>query len=203
MRIEENTTLVSPFHFLDIATKVGLYRELSNKIFAGAFSVLERSEAVLSLNFTYDDIIDREFLYDLQSRFKSDKTLGQRCIFEITESQAMENYDEVKKFVDRFRRYGVRFAIDDFGSGFSNFEYIIEIEPDYLKIDGSLVKNIDTDEKAHILVQAITRFSHELGIKVIAEYVHSKVIFDMLLQIGVDEFQGFYFSEPVRECYGD
>ena len=159
LRDEENKELISPYYFLDIAMKTGLYHTLSASIIFDGLHLLDTSEHCLSFNFTYTDIINKTFLNEIESFF-------------ITS--------------------------DDFGSGFSNFEYILEIEPDYLKIDGSLVKNIDTDEKSHILVSAIVDFSHRLGIKVIAEYVHSDIIFQMLKKLDVDEFQGFYFSEPLE-----
>ena len=198
LRDEENKELISPYYFLDIAMKTGLYHTLSASIIFDGLHLLDTSEHCLSFNFTYTDIINKTFLNEIESFFITSPEIGKRAIFEITESENIEDYAQIKDFIKRFRRYGVEFSIDDFGSGFSNFEYILEIEPDYLKIDGSLVKNIDTDEKSHILVSAIVDFSHRLGIKVIAEYVHSDIIFQMLKKLDVDEFQGFYFSEPLE-----
>ncbi|MDB2562251.1 EAL domain-containing protein [Sulfurimonas sp.] len=196
LRDEESKALISPVHFLDIAVQTGLYDTLSSIVIFKGLHKLENSKHSLSFNFNYEDIINKSFLKEIESFFINSPKLGERAIFEITESEIIEDYAEIKDFIRRFRKYGVKFAIDDFGSGFSNFEYILEIEPDYLKIDGSLVKNIDTDEKSHILVNAIVDFSHRLGIKVIAEYVHSAIIFEMLKKLGVDEFQGYYFSKP-------
>ena len=199
LRDEKDGKLISPYYFLDIAIKTGLYRELSTYIIFEALHLIDNTEHTLSVNFAYSDITCSPFLNELESFFHINTQLGKRVIFEITESEDIESYNEIKEFIKRFRAYGIRFAIDDFGSGFSNFEYILEIEPDYLKIDGSLIKNIDTDEKSHILVQAIVEFSHKLGIKIIAEFVHSEVIFDMLKVLNVDEYQGFYFSEPLEK----
>jgi len=196
---DEDGKLITPFYFLDIAIKTGLYSMLSSHIIFEALHLLDTSTHTLSINFTYGDIKDTSLLNEIEVFFRTSPELGKRAIFEITESESIEDYADVKKFIKRFREYNIRFAIDDFGSGFSNFEYILEIEPDYLKIDGSLVKNIDTDEKAHILVSAIVEFSHKLGIKIIAEYVHSEVIFNMLKVLQVDEYQGFYFSEPLEK----
>ncbi len=200
MRIKDETTqkLISPFFFLDIDIKTGLYDTLSKTIIFEALHLLEGSQQTLSMNFTYSDIKNSDLMYEIEKFFKTRSELGSRAVFEITESESIENYDDVKKFIRRFRKYGIRIAIDDFGSGFSNFEYILEIEPDYLKIDGSLVKNIDSDERSYILVKAITHFSHELGIKVICEYVHNEKVFAMLKALDVDEYQGFYFSEPLE-----
>jgi len=201
MRLQDSDTnkLISPFFFLNVAIKTGLYSALSSHIKFEALHLLDNSSHTLSFNFTYGDIKNSTFINEIDSFFRLSPELGKHAVFEITESESIENYEDVKAFIKRFRRYGVSIAVDDFGSGFSNFNYILEIEPDYLKIDGSLIKNIDTDEKSHILVKAIVQFSHELGIKVIAEYVHSKKIFEMLKDLHVDEFQGFYFAEPTEE----
>ncbi|MEA1983267.1 MAG: EAL domain-containing protein [Campylobacterota bacterium] len=201
MRIRDEKTkeLISPNHFLDIAIKAGLYQPLSTYVIFEALSLLEKTTHTFSLNFTYSDISNEIFLNELERFFKSSPQLGKHTVFEITENESIADYSVVKNFIKRFKAYNIEFAIDDFGSGFSNFEYILEIEPDYLKIDGTLVKSIDTDKKAFVLVEAIVVFSHKLGIKVIAEYVHSKKIFEILKKLNIDEFQGFYFSKPL-EC---
>ena len=200
MRLQEEDSLklITPFHFLDVAVKTRLYEQLSSKIIFKALEIIRDTKETLSINFTYNDIKNLKLIDELKMFFIDNKDVGKRTIFEITESQAIENYNDAKNFIKEFRAYGVQIAIDDFGSGFSNFKNILEIEPDYLKIDGSLIKDIDTDAKSHTLVKAIVDFSHKLGIKVIAEYVHSKVIFDMLKELDVDGYQGFYFSEPLQ-----
>ena len=199
LRRAESKELMSPYEFLDVAIKTRLYDSLSSTVIFTALEKVKNSDITLSVNFIYADIKNTNLMERLHSYFKSNPEIGTRVVFEITESQAIENYDDVKKFIKNFRKYGVSIAIDDFGSGFSNFEYILEIEPDYLKIDGSLVKDIDTDHKAYTLVQAIVEFSHKLGIKVIAEYVHSRIIFEMLKELEVDEYQGFYFYKPSQD----
>ncbi|MEA1919082.1 MAG: EAL domain-containing protein [Campylobacterota bacterium] len=201
MRIQEpdSEKLISPFLFLNVAIKTGLYSALSSHIIFEALHLLDHSNHTLSFNFTYGDITNSTLINEIDCFFRLSPELGSHVVFEITESESIENYDDVKAFIKRFRQYGVKIAVDDFGSGFSNFNYILEIEPDYLKIDGSLIKNINTDEKSYVLVKAIVGFSHELGIKVIAEYVHSKEIFEMLKALHVDEYQGFYFAQPIEE----
>ncbi len=200
MRLQEKDTLklISPFYFLDVAIKTRLYEHLSMIIIFKALNVINSTKERLSINLTYSDIKNSTFVEKAEDFLISNREVGKRVIFEITESESIENYDDVKSFIKRFHSYGVKIAIDDFGTGFSNFGYILEIEPDYLKIDGSLVKDIDTNSRSHTLVEAIVQFSHKLGIKVIAEYVHSEVIFNMLKELNVDEYQGFYFSEPLE-----
>jgi len=198
LKKEDSLKLMSPFYFLDVAIKTRLYEHLSSTVIFKALNLINEKKVTLSMNLTYSDIKNGLFLKKMEEFISTHNGVGERVVFEITESESIENYDDVKIFIKRFRKYGVKIAIDDFGSGFSNFAYILEIEPDYLKIDGSIVKDIDKDERAHTLVEAIVQFSHKLGIKVIAEYVHSQTIFEMLLQLGVDEYQGYHFSEPLE-----
>ncbi|MFK5881140.1 MAG: EAL domain-containing protein [Sulfurospirillum sp.] len=201
MRLKEENSqkLISPFYFLDVAIKTRLYSQLSHIIIFKALEMVNSTNKQLSINFTYSDIKNANLIEDIESFLYLHSEVGNKSVFEITESENIENYDVVKNFITRFKKYGVKIAIDDFGSGFSNFNYILEIEPDYLKIDGTLIKNIDTDANSHALVEAIVKFSHKLGIKVIAEYVHSKKVFDILKELDVDEYQGYYFYEPLQE----
>ncbi len=197
LQAKESVKLISPYFFLDIAIKTRLYESLSETVIFKALHHMNTSKHSLSINFTYSDIKNTKFIQKIENFMIANKGVGKRTIFEITEDESIENYADVKEFIRRFREYGVKIAIDDFGTGFSNFEYILEVEPDYLKIDGSLVKDIDTNKRSYALVEAIVQFSHKLGIKVIAEFVHSELVFEMLKSLDVDEYQGFYFYEPL------
>ena len=198
LRKEDTLELVSPYEFLEVAIKTRLYEHLSSTVIFKALNKINETGLTLTINLTYSDIKNNQFVEEVEAFLKEHKKVGKLVVFEITESESIENYSDVKSFIKMFRAYGVRIAIDDFGSGFSNFEYILEIEPDYIKIDGSLIKDIDTDSRAHTLVEAIVQFSHKLGIKIIAEYVHKEIIFEMLKVLDVDEYQGFYFYEPLE-----
>ena len=200
LKDSENDKLISPYFFLNIAEKTRLYEDLSEKIIFTALNLLvEKPDISLSINFSYRDIKNRELVDKIKQMFKENPQIGERTIFEIVESESIKSYEVITNFLTYFRKYGVKIAIDDFGTGFSNFENILAIKPDYLKIDGSLIKNIDTDPIHLTLVEAIVAFSHKLDIKVIAEFVHSEVIFEMLKKLNVDEYQGFYFYEPLEK----
>jgi EAL domain-containing protein (putative c-di-GMP-specific phosphodiesterase class I) len=122
-----------------------------------------------------------------------------RVIVELLENEAIEDFSKVKKFIEIVRRYGVQIAIDDFGSGYSNFIYLAEIHPDFIKIDGSLIKNIHTHKKSLIIAKNINNFAKELGCKTIAEFVHNKDVFDIVKGLDVDGIQGYYLAEPKEE----
>jgi len=195
LRMRQNDKLISPFYFLDIAAKTHQYEQISHKTLIRAIEEFRNRPELLSLNFTQADINNKALLRDMENLLQK-YNMAKRTIFEIVESDAIDDYDSTRSFVERFRLIGVRIAIDDFGSGYANFSHIMELEPEYLKIDGSLIKNIQEDKKSFIMVKAIIQFAQDLGIKIIAEYVANREIFDILLELGVDEYQGFYFGKP-------
>lgn len=92
---------------------------------------------------------------------------------------------------------GVQIAIDDFGSGYSNFSHVLNLEPDYIKIDASLIKNIDKDIYSQVVVSTIITFASKLGIKTIAEFVHNDSIYEIVKDLGVDYVQGYYIGKPI------
>ncbi len=192
---DEDEKLISPYFFLETATRTKLYSQLSYLIIEAALNTLRSYPITLSINLTYHDFTNPEIIGLLHDRLK-EGALGSRMIFEIVESENIENYNTLQEFIQSFRPYGVKIAIDDFGAGFSSFQHIVETSPDYIKIDGSLVKDIDTDLNSLTIIKAIMQFSKELGIKVIAEFVHNEDVLDILRSLGVDEYQGFYFYEP-------
>jgi len=120
-------------------------------------------------------------------------------VFEITESQEISDYKLINKFIQYVKEYNVKIAIDDFGSGYANFEHILNMDADYIKIDGTLIKNIDTDRNSYIITEAIINFSKKLGRKTIAEFIHNKKIYNIVKRLGADYSQGFYLGVPSED----
>jgi c-di-GMP phosphodiesterase len=146
---------------------------------------------------SFKDILDTDFIISLDKNLdKIDNEKKEQIVFEILESDYITDYSLLEDFVIKYRNQGIKIAIDDFGTGYSNFAHILKIRPNYIKIDGSLIKNINTDKNSYELVKSIIDFSKALNIKVIAEFVHSKEVYESILNLGVDEFQGFYLGEP-------
>ncbi len=199
MRLKEHTVdgeqLVSPSFFLETAVLTKQYPKLSHTIIKKSLQHLIKNDITLSINLTYSDFIDEQII-TLITDILDKEEIGNRLIFEIVESEDIKDYALLQSFIEKFRKYGVKIAIDDFGSGFSNFGNIIQTKPDYLKIDGSLIKNIDTSSHTQTMVRAIMQIANELDIKIIAEFVHSKEVFEALHKFDIDEFQGNYFYEP-------
>ncbi len=124
--------------------------------------------------------------------------IGSKLVLEIVEQENIDDYDEFYSFLKKVKSLGCKIAVDDFGSGYSNFDYIIKMSEyiDYLKIDGSLIKNIVDDEKSLLLIQSIIFLCAKLDIKTIAEYVENKDIQDLLTELGIDYSQGYYIAKP-------
>ncbi len=188
--------LYSPIEFLDIAVKTNQYEKLTSIMIEKSFAAMAGKECDFSINLTYSNMQNKDMVMFLKSKI-DEYNLGERLILEIVESEDIYNFEIVKTFVAYLRLLGVRFAIDDFGSGYSNYMHVLEVMPEYIKLDGSLIQNIDRDENAYKFVASIVLLAKNLGIKTIAEFVHNEKIFKIVKTLGVDEFQGSFFSKPL------
>jgi EAL domain-containing protein (putative c-di-GMP-specific phosphodiesterase class I) len=119
-----------------------------------------------------------------------------RVIIEILESESISDFETLNKFIEKVKQYQVSIAIDDFGSGYSNFIYLAQIKPDFIKIDGSLIKNLDKDDKSFVITKHINNFAKELGCKTIAEFVHNQNVLQIVKKLNVDGIQGYFIAEP-------
>ncbi|MEN8302487.1 MAG: EAL domain-containing protein [Campylobacterota bacterium] len=195
VRMRDKKEVLSPYFFLDIAKKTKYYPHITRAMIFQAFKEFRDKELSFSINIEADDILNevtRDFIKNQLENF-SDPS---RVIFELVESESIHNIAGVHDFIDFIKNKGAKIAIDDFGTGYSNFSYLIDLKPDYLKIDGSLVVNINTDTKAYNIVKTLVSFAHNLDITVIAEFIHSQEILAVCEELDIDEFQGYYFGEP-------
>ncbi|WP_418180853.1 EAL domain-containing protein [Aliarcobacter lanthieri] len=188
-------SILSPFKFLEEAKKSKLYLNMTRMIVKKACEYFQGKNIGFSINLTLEDLKDQytmDFIYNTLLRTKTAELIA----FEIVESEGIENFEEVGNFIKRVKQLGCKVAIDDFGTGYSNFEYIIKLDVDYVKIDGSLIKNVDTDEHLYLTVKAIVNFAKALNIKTVAEFVHNKEVFDIVQELNIDYSQGYYLHQP-------
>lgn len=196
--IDENGEVISPFLFLDISKKNRLYNQLTKIVIENSFKELNKSKTEISINLSTQDIMNSEiraFVYEKLNSLKDPS----KVVFEILESEGINNYDVCLEFINTVKKFGVKIAIDDFGSGFSNFDYILMLNVDYLKIDGSLIKKINKDKNSKIIIETIVSFCKKMEIKTIAEFVYSEEIFNELKEIGIDYVQGYLIGKPEAE----
>jgi len=197
MRIIEDDKVHSPYLFLDIAKKVKFYPQLTKIIIMAAFKKAKESNIVININLSIQDIVNKDIVKMIEDELIKEN-IAHLITFEILESESITDYEKVVSFINIVIKLGCRIAIDDFGSGYSNFGYLLRLKPEYIKIDGSLVKNIHTDKNSYLITKTINDFAHSLGMRTVAEYVHCEEVFKLLQEIGVDQYQGFYFYEPLE-----
>ncbi len=193
--IDRQGNVISPIHFLEIAKKAKLYKELTKIIIRKSFKAFKDNSYDFSVNLTIEDILDseiRSFIVDTLQEYD----ISNRVVFEIVESESIENFEEIENFIIEVKSYGCKIAIDDFGTGYSNFEHLMRLQADFIKIDGSIIKEIVHNKRSELITSVIVAFAKEMGIKTIGEYVESKEINDKLIDLGVNKSQGYYFDKP-------
>ena len=194
--IDEDGSVVSPYEFLGVSKRGSYYNKITTRVLENSFEILKTIRTELSINLSTLDIEKndtRELIYSLLETNKKDCN---RLVFELLEDERVKDFATIKTFIQKVKSMGVSIAIDEFGAGYSNFERLLEFEPDLLKIDGSLIKNIITDKYSQNIVETIVAFAKRQNIKTIAEYVENQDIFDYLNNLGVDYSQGYYFGKP-------
>lgn len=210
MRIKQNNSdgtsrVVSPIEFLDFSKASKQYVGLTDIIIKESFKTMIEKNVHVAINLTFQDMENDEINQLLRERIiknnLSNKTkfdISSQVIFELLDHPSNEGYDRFVEFINEFRSLGVLITIDNFGLGFSNISKVASLAPNYVKIDSALIKNIDSDKHSYSLVKAIVKFTKELGIRTVAEYITTKEIFDTCKELDIDEFQGYYFSEPTE-----
>ena len=194
--IDENDNVISPILFIPIAKNIKVYNLITKMIIDKSFAIFEKNEFSFSINLSMEDIVNSDMFEFIIQKLKMSPA-SSRVIFEILESEAIQDFDKIVRFIKEIKRYGAKIAIDDFGSGYSNFSYILKMDVDFLKIDGSLIENIDTDSNSFLVVETIVNFAHKLKIKTIAEYVHSSTVMDKVKEMKIDYSQGFHIDKPL------
>jgi EAL domain-containing protein (putative c-di-GMP-specific phosphodiesterase class I) len=195
--IDEDGTLVMPIKFLEQAKRSGQYVELSKIVIEKTIAKVIETGLEFSLNLTIEDILNKSLNQFLDEKLKN-CTCCKNLTFEIVESEGIENFDEVNQFIKKIRLHGCKLAIDDFGTGYSNFEYLLKLASDYVKIDGSLIRNIDTNQDYYDIVKTIVEFAKIKKLTVIAEFVSNEEIYKKVLELGIPYSQGYYFSPPIH-----
>jgi diguanylate cyclase (GGDEF)-like protein len=195
-RSNGKTEYISPSVFLDVAMKTKLYLPISRRLIQKAFEFFsDKPEVSFTINLSYDDMAKEDiqgFLHEMITRHHAQN----RIVFEVLETSFIDNPILLEDFFTTFREYGVKFAIDDFGAGYSNLKRVVALNPDYLKIDGSLIQAMLRDKRSHKMVENIVEYAREFGIKTVAEYVSSPEIFEECKRLNMDYCQGYYFAEP-------
>ena len=196
----EKGEMLLPGEFLEVAKKGKLYGEITKCVIEKTFEYFKENPCEFSVNLSVDDIVDVSIRLFIIDKLRKNPELSKRVMFEILESEGIENFDIVSKFIKDIKQYGATIAIDDFGTGYSNFSYLLQLDVDFIKIDGSLIKDIHINKNSEIIVKTIVNFAKKLNIKTVAEFVHNYEVHRKVIELGIDYSQGYFLGKPSPTC---
>lgn len=194
--IDDEGNIVPPVKFLSIAKQTKLYPRITLEVVYQACTLFASRKEEFSINLSDSDIRNPHTVSEIIKTITQTGTAS-RVVFEILESEGIESYDEVTQFITQVKALGAKIAIDDFGTGYSNFENILKLSVDYIKIDGSLIREIALNPRHHIIVETIIDFAKKIDAKTIAEFVSDEVIYNTIKELGVDYSQGYFTGKPI------
>jgi len=190
-----NGGVIAPYQFLDHARRANLYTSITKVVVQKSFEFFSDKKAEFSINLSLSDILDQEVVNFIIERMNFYR-VANRLTIELIESENIENHYEVFSFLSTLKKQGVKIAIDDFGTGYSNFEYVVKLQADFIKIDGSLIRNINKNATHGAVVEAIVTFAKKVGMQTVAEFVSDFEIYEACQKQQIDYFQGYLWSEP-------
>ena len=195
---EDEDKLISPYLFLDVIRGTSQYIKMSRLIFKNVFDTLSKySDIELSVNLHLDDLYNSEMMNMIEDVLSTNQTYAQRLTFEILEDKEIFDYEKVNDVFKKLKIFGSKIAIDDFGSGYANYTYLIKLDVDIIKIDGSIIQELPLHTKrAKEVIKSIQKLSNAFDCEVIAEFVSSKEIYKYMLELDIKYSQGFYLGEP-------
>ena len=195
-RIKDNDKIISPFYFIDIAEKSGYIKDITKIIIDKSFSYFKDKDFEFSINFTEFDLKDDSIIDFLIKKASFYNIPFERIYLEILEGIGLITNSELEEKILYLKNKGFKISIDDFGTMNSNFERVMDLNVDIIKIDGRFIKDIDKNEKSLIITKAITDFAKNLGVEVVAEFVANEDIQKIVENLGIDYSQGYLFSIP-------
>lgn len=194
--INEDNKVISPAYFLETAKKSNYYSKITTIVLEHSFNILRNCSVDISINLSALDIENKHMRQTILSFLQTHKEDASRIVFELLEDENIKDFGQVTKFISQVKEYGVKIAIDDFGAGYSNYERLLDYQPDILKIDGCLIRNIESSSYSLSVVKSIVTFAKEQNIQTIAEFIENEEIYNIIKEIGVDFSQGYYFGKP-------
>jgi len=195
--VEDDGTVISPFKFLNIAKKAKLFPMIIKTMLSDVLKIIEKKRVKIAVNVSFEDIAHTETREFISMQLMMHTELAPYIHFELLESAEIEDFEMVVNFIKEVRSYGCGMGIDDFGAGYSNFDMLVNLGVDFVKIDGSLIKDIANDKNQQLIVETIVGFTKKLNLKTVAEFVCDEDVYNKVKEIGVDYCQGYYFSPPV------
>jgi len=200
--IDEDGKIILPGNFVELAESLGLIREIDMLVVRKLIEHLQANDRINQklryfVNLSRVSISDQHWVKNFISMLEESGANPSQLVFEITETAAMSEIDVTLNFIRMLKDMGCRFALDDFGAGFSSFYYLKRFEIDYLKIDGSFIRDLTTDENNRVFVKALNDVAKGMNKQVIAEWIETPEALKLLSDMGIQYGQGYLFQQPV------
>jgi len=195
-RIEHNGKMVTPNNFIEPARLSGMLPEITKVIIDKSFAYMSNKKFTFSINITEDDLARNYLVNYLSMKEKEYNIDPKRVVLEILEGVSASGKQNQIAQLNSLKQKGYSLAIDDFGVEYSNFERILDLEIDFLKIDAKYIRDIDTNPKSYEVTRAIAYFAKNANIPCIAEFVDSESVQSVIEELGIAFSQGYYFSKP-------
>jgi len=200
-RIREGEAIIAAGQFIDAADELGLSEPLDKRILEKGIALKKNCGKLdgikLFFNLSPHTFCNYNFMRSIPALFESAGVALEDAVFEITEREALPHLGDLSVFINELRAAGMRFALDDFGSGFSSFIYLKYLTVDYIKIEGSFVKNIANDVSDRIMVSHISDMAHDFGVETIAEFVEDEPGAEIVRELNVNYGQGYHLGKPM------
>lgn len=200
--LDEEGRLLAPGQFMNAAEQFGLMADIDAWVLRNALEWLADNDDSgtgirrLAINLSGQSLSLRPFLDNVMELFSTSQVCADRICFEITETAAIANLENATRFITALKAMGCEFALDDFGSGMSSFAYLKNLPVNYLKIDGSYVRDLVRDPVDRAMVEAVNQIGHAMGMQTIAEFVEDRKTLEQLAAIGIDYAQGYGIAKP-------
>ncbi len=195
---EDPKKLITPYYFMDVIKGTSQYIKMSKLVFQNIFTTLRTYEDVeISVNLDSDDLDNADMMKLITENLYENRGIANRLTFEILEGNEIKDYGKVMFYLQQLKAFGSKVALDDFGSGYANYGYLIRLEIDILKIDGSIIRELKHSPER---TKAVLRSIHELAVtfqyELVAEHVSDEEIYEMLKELDIQYVQGYYLGKP-------
>ena len=196
VRLEHDGVIYTPFHFLSTARYAGLLYQITQRVFEQACARFSTNTLHFSVNITDQDLVESDFIRFIEQTRTQYGIDVDRIYFEILEDSSILANPVAEKHLNELTALGYHLCLDDFGVQCSNFAQLGNLDLDIVKIDGTYIKDIDVNTKSQVVTESILFFTHKIGVKTVAEFVHSSQVYEIVKSMGIDYAQGYFIGEP-------
>ena len=195
---EDKNKFIAPYYFMQTIKGTSQYIKMSKQVFREVFSTLEKYPDIeISVNVDLHDLENTDMMKLIADNLFKHSNIANRLTFEILEDNEIKDYKKVQFILQQLKAFGSKVALDDFGSGYTNYHYLVCLDIDILKIDGSLMRELETTpERTKLVLKSIQQLAEELDVELVAEFVSNENIYDIVRDLNIEYVQGYYLGEP-------